>query len=166
MVTKDEIAILGNGKVSSKKRKGDDAFEGVEGGGHKRGFQNKVGISPSSPPPSSPANNDSTLRGGLRVINPPTWRLDQPRELLHDLVKEHGVVMIPEVITQADAEAFSSGIKDAFDSCNATWAEAEGSAPSPGTRGHGLQKLYGVALSEASQKLRCHKNAMKVSLFF
>jgi len=104
-----------------------------------------------------------SLRGGLRIHKPRAWRLgiDNP-SLLHDILREDGVVVVPGIITPTEADSFSVGIREALHTCNPHWADSPETAPSPGTRGHGLQKLYGVALSEASQKLRCHVNAQSV----
>lgn len=145
-------------KNMNMKKRGPIDFEGLDEGRDGRGFQNVVELSPSTS-----SHTAVTLRGGLGVHYPPKWRLDEDRECLLKLLEEQGVVMIPEVITEADAEAFSQGMKEALSTCNPAWAESAEFAPSPGTRGHGLQKLYGVGLSQASQRLRCHPNVVKVS---
>lgn len=105
---------------------------------------------------------EETLHGGLRIHDPARWQLGDPIARLHDLITHEGIVVVPNVISLAEADEFRDGMVTALSSCNPDWAKTAKTAPTPGTRGHGLLKLYGIALSLASQRLRCHANICRV----
>ena len=50
------------------------------------------------------------LKGGLRVHAPREWRLGDSAEALHEILREDGVAVVPEVIEEAEATAFGQGI--------------------------------------------------------
>lgn len=102
------------------------------------------------------------LHGGLGVWQPPEWRLTDDVDALHHMLREDGVAAVVDVITAEQADDFAEGMRRALTQCNEQWGSNANAAPSPGTRGHGLQKYYGVALCEASQQIRIHPNIRRV----
>jgi len=107
-----------------------------------------------TPVKNSEYPKDQVLHGGLGVVQPPTWQLTEDPKKLHYLLTEVGFVAVVGVLSPEQADSFKEGICDVFTQCNKHWETNPVAAPSPGTRGHGLQKYYGIALCEACQKIR------------
>jgi hypothetical protein len=83
----------------------------------------------------------------------------QQKEIV-DALDSHGVVVVNNVLPDADCDAFQKGMLAAFAACNSNWRNFA----LPGINGHGLMKYCGIALSSASQAIRTHPNVMRLGM--
>lgn len=111
-------------------------------------------------PAISYEGSNRVLSGGLPIVKPPEWQIGQSPELLHEILKEHGVVVVPNVVSKEQADEFERQFKGVLSSCNPSWNTDKTCAPVPGSRGCSLLKWFGLAIAACTQRLRCDKGTL------
>ena len=107
---------------------------------------------------TEPRKTGVVLHTSLPVAEAPQWRLGQnPREL-RKMLNAHGIVIVPDILTEEEADTFKEGITEHLSLCNKNWQINT----APGTTGHGLMKHFVVAMSVPCQKVRCLNNVQRV----
>ena len=104
--------------------------------------------------------NGRVLSGGLPILKPPKWRIGQSPELLHEILREHGVAVVPNVVSKEQADEFERQFKGVLSTCNPLWDKDKTCAPSPGSRGCSLLKWHGLATAACTQRMRCDKGTL------